>query len=370
MKKILVLGLLAAIAASAPASAQQAAQGGGQASKAPAYKAPRNSLGQPDFTGAWSNMSLTPSVRSVLYGARAVHTPEEVRILEGAQEEKLAKGNAPSDVNAGAAGGTGNVGAYDQGWIDNGVKVMRVRGEPRTSMLTTEDGQVPPRRGAAKAALPPNAGSVEAGLQAARLAASRDQFEGQGSAAAARAGSYDNPETRGVGERCLIGFGRNAGPPMFPNGWYNNNYQIVQSRDAVAITVEMVHDTRIVRLNDKHRTDGVRPWFGDSIGWYEGDTLVVETTNIPERMAYGGSWENLKVTERFTRVGPERLHYQFTVVDPATWDKPWGGEYEFSALNGRLHEYACHEGNYALEGILAGARAEERAAAAQRAAAQ
>ena len=375
MKKILVLGLLAAIAASAPASAQQAAQGGGQASKAPAYKAPRNSLGQPDFTGAWSNMSLTPSVRSVLYGARAVHTPEEVRILEGAQEEKLAKGNAPSDVNAGAAGGTGNVGAYDQGWIDNGVKVMRVRGEPRTSMLTTEDGQVPPRRGAAKAPLPPNAGSVEAGLQAARLAASRDQFEGQGSAAAARAGSYDNPETRGVGERCLIGFGRNAGPPMFPNGWYNNNYQIVQSRDAVAITVEMVHDTRIVRLNDKHRTDGVRPWFGDSIGWYEGDTLVIETIRLPAKDSIRPAPTFLVpasavVEERYTRVGKDRLLYQFTVKDPTVWAEPWSGEYEFSPTGGEVYEYACHEGNYALEGILAGARAEERAAAAQRAAAQ
>ena len=108
----------------------------------------------------------------------------------------------------------------------------------------------------------------------------------------------------------------------------------------------------------------MRPWFGDSVGHWEGDTLVVETTNIPQRQAYSGSWENLKVTERFTRVGPDRLRYQFTVEDPTIWDKPWGGEYEFAPLDGEIHEYACHEGNYALEGILAGARADEAAAVA------
>jgi hypothetical protein len=155
---------------------------------------------------------------------------------------------------------------------------------------------------------------------------------------------------------------------MFANGFYNNNYQIVQSRDAVAINIEMVHDTRIIPLNAKHRTDGIRPWFGDSIGWYEGNTLVVETTNIPQRLAFNGSWENLKVTERFTRVAKDRILYQFTIDDPTLWDKPWGGEYEFAPLVGRIQEYACHEGNYALEGILAGAREQERldaAAAAQ-----
>jgi len=363
--KLLVIGVVAVLSAAAPAAAQQAAASKAQA----AYKAPRNSFGQPDFTGNWSNASLTPQARPAAYGTRSVYLPEEVAILEGAQDEKLAKGNAPTDVNAGASLGADNVGAYDRGWVDNGVRVARVNGEPRTSFITTPTGQAPPRKGTAAPALPANAGSREAGVEAARIAASRDMFEGQGSVAAARAGSYDNPESRGAGERCLIGFGRSAGPPMFPNGWYNNNYQIVQSRNAVSITIEMVHDTRIVRLNDKHRTDGVRPWFGDSIGWYEGETLVVETTNIPQRMAYSGSWENLKVTERFTRVGKDRLLYRFTVDDPTMWDKPWGGEYEFFPTNGQLHEYACHEGNYALEGILAGAREEERLAAIGRRAA-
>jgi hypothetical protein len=154
---------------------------------------------------------------------------------------------------------------------------------------------------------------------------------------------------------------------MLANGFYNNDYEFVQSRDAVAIVVEMVHDTRVIRLNAAHRTDGLRPWMGDSIGRFEGDTLVVETTNIPRAQAYHGSWRDLKVTERFTRVAPNRLLYQFTVEDPAMWDKPWGGEYEFSPLKGQLYEYACHEGNYALRNMLAGARAKDAKDAAAKA---
>jgi len=154
---------------------------------------------------------------------------------------------------------------------------------------------------------------------------------------------------------------------MLPNGFYNNNYHLVQSRNAVVIMTEMVHDARVIPLvaskaSAKHRTDGVRPYFGDSVGWWEGDTLVVETTNYPRSQAYNGAWENLKVTENFTRTAPDRLRYKYTVEDPAVWDAPWGGEYEFAPLGGIMYEYACHEGNYALEGILAGAREAERLA--------
>jgi hypothetical protein len=157
---------------------------------------------------------------------------------------------------------------------------------------------------------------------------------------------------------------------MFANGFYNNDYKIIQTRDAVVIEVEMVHDTRIVRLNSSHRTDGVRPYMGDSIGWWDGDTLVVETTNIPERQEFFGSWKDLKVTERFTRVAPDRLLYQFTIEDPTLWEKPWGGEYEFHPLKGELYEYACHEGNYALPDMLSGARLQEKEAAEAAAKAQ
>jgi hypothetical protein len=128
----------------------------------------------------------------------------------------------------------------------------------------------------------------------------------------------------------------------------------------VAIQVEMVHDTRVVRLHSTHRTDDVRPWFGDSIGWWEGDTLVVETNHVPQKQAFQGAWKDLTITERFTRSAKDRLRYAFTVSAPASWDQPWGGEYEFAPMHGVIYEYACNEGNYALPGILAGARAQDR----------
>jgi hypothetical protein len=329
---------------------------------ADAYRAPRNGFGQPDLGGAWSNATLTPQARPALYGTRRAQTPEEVKLLEGAVAAKDAASAAPVTA-ASAAAASDNVGAYDRAWIDQGAKVMRVGGEPRTSLITTADGQPPPHRGEAAKPPPPGAGSLEAGRAAVKQAADFDQFAAQGNVAIGRMGSFDNPESRGVGERCIIGFGRNAGPPMFPNGWYNNNYLIVQGKDEVGIVVEMNHDVRHVRLNARHRTDDIRPWFGDSIGWYEGDTLVVETSHFPQAQAYYGAWENLTVTERFTRVAKDRILYRFSVADPTMWDKPWGGEYEMHPLKGQVFEYACHEGNYALPGILAGARAEERKAA-------
>jgi hypothetical protein len=353
MKRVMacgLAGLACALAFAAPAGADD-------------YRAPRNGFGQPDLSGTWTNTTLTPQARPALYGARRAQTPEEVKLLEGAVAAKDAASAAP--VTSSSAAASDNVGAYDRAWIDQGARVMRVAGEPRTSLITTADGQPPPRRGEAARALPPGAGSLEAGRQAVKQAAEFDQFAAQGNVAIGRMGSFDNPESRGVGERCLIGFGRNAGPPMFPNGWYNNNYLFVQGKDEIGIVVEMNHDLRHVRLSSAHRADDVRPWFGDSIGRWEGDTLVVETDHFPEAQAYYGAWKDLKVTERFTRVGKDRLAYRFTVEAPSVWDRPWGGEYEFHPLKGKLFEYACHEGNYALPGILAGARAEERRAAAQ-----
>jgi hypothetical protein len=333
------------------------------AADAGGYKAPHNSLGQPDLTGTWTNASLTPQVRNPLFGTRAIASPDEVKGLEGGAANKAEQGNAKSDLNVSLAD-TANVGAYNQGWIDGGSRVMRVNGEARTSIITTPDGQVPVAKGQPARVLPAGAGSAEAGKKAVQQAIDFDQLAAQGKTSigteGAKNGQFDNPESRSTGERCLVGFGRNGGPPMFANGWYNNNYQFVQSRDAVAIDVEMVHDTRLIRLNAKHRTDGIRPWFGDSIGHYEGNTLVVETTNFPKTQDYNGSWENLKVTERFTRVANDRMLYKFTIEDSTMWDKPWGGEYEFHPTNGRVLEYACHEGNYAMEGMLAGARQQEQ----------
>lgn len=321
------------------------------------YKGPRNAFGQPDLSGYWSNATLTPESRNPALGNRAVFTADEVTKQENAVVKEVEDGNKPIDptvapkvggdaVKPGTrpefAGAGGAVGGYDRGWLDPGNNIMRVHGEPRTSFLTTPNGQVPQR----KVGAPP---------------APRMFYGGPSRGSAA---DYEN---RSLGERCILSFGRNAGPPMFPNGFYNNNYQILQTPDSVVIQVEMVHDLRVIRLNGTHRTDGVRPWMGDAVGHWEGDTLVVETTNIPQRQAYRGSWEHLTVTERFTRVAKDRILYQFTIDDPSLYDKPWGGEYEFSPLNGVIYEYACHEGNYALPGILAGARSEEEAADAAKA---
>lgn len=315
------------------------------------FKVTRNSIGQPDISGFWTNATLTPTVRPRELGEKLVYSEEEAAEVEGIsatffeESSQATDPDAPADyvpqtsvekpAQFSAAGGA--TGGYNSFWLEPGSRVMRVGGVPRTSILTTPDGQIPPRIKGAPA------------MPRRTMPAGVDSFE-----------SY---ETRSLGERCIIGFGRNGGPPMFANGFYNNNYQIIQAPDHVMILVEMNHDARIIRLNSKHRNDGVRPWFGDSIGWWEGNTLVVETTNIPQEQHFFGSWENLTVTERFTRVAEDRLHYSFTINDPTVWKSPWGGEYEFSPLDGEIFEYACHEGNYALPGILKGARVQEAEAA-------
>ena len=171
-------------------------------------------------------------------------------------------------------------------------------------------------------------------------------------------GPRGNPEERGLSERCM--FFPTPAPPVMRPTLYNNNYRITQGEGSVAIWVEMAHDVKVIRIGGEHRNDGVRDWMGDSIGWYEGDTLVVETVDLhPDQFFFNAS-ADVKVTERFTRVADNRLLYRFTIEDPAVWDEPWGGEYEFWAANG-IHEFACHEGNYGMEGILAGGRADERA---------
>jgi hypothetical protein len=316
------------------------------------YVPPRSADGSPDLEGTWNNASLTRLERPAEYGDRGVMTREEVAAVEKKNSDLVALGNKPTDpkatvkdLPADCSDARGTNCNYNAGWTDPGTTVMRVHGEPRTSFITFPgNGHVP---------------SFTA--QAVASGASVRRF---GPPVPAGLKVNDNPETRPLGERCLTSFGYSAGPVMLPL-LYNNIYRIVQSKDTVAILVEMVHDVRIIRLNAAHRTDGLRPWFGDSIGHYDGDTLVVETTNYPPSQPFFGSWQNLKVTERFTRVSPSRVHYQFKVEDPGIWTQPWGGEYEFSRASGILYEYACHEGNYGMADVLAGARAQEQEAAAK-----
>src|SRR5262249_54729398 len=212
-----------------------------------------------------------------------------------------------------------------------------VGGQWRSSLIVDPpDGKVPPLTAEARQ------------RNAARAAAIRGR------------GQYDHPELRPLGERCIMSFGSNAGPPMLPNYFYNNNYQIVQTKDHVMILVEMVHDVRVIRIGGEHRPKELRPWMGDSIGRWEGDTLVVETTNFHPLQTLRGASENLKVTERVTRTAADTMLYKFTIDDPTTFTQPWSGEVPFNRMTDLIYEYACHEANYALSNILSGERAKER----------
>jgi hypothetical protein len=310
-----------------------------QTSKEPtSYKPPRTSEGRPDLQGVWTNVSLTTLLRSPQFKTNVVAAEEAQRIARR-RAAAMAKSLEPTDPNAPAPPKGGNVGGYNSFYADAGDRLARVKGEYRTTwLIDSENGQLP---------------YSEQGRRTfdTKLAFTRNNFDG--------------PEARPMAERCVVGFGSTAGPPMI-NVLYNNHYQIVQTRDAVLIHVEMNHDARIVRLNAKHRPPSIRPWMGDSIGRWEGDTLVVETTHFNPgeelRTNFDQSFyvsKEAKVIERFTRISPTEISYEFSVHDPATYSKVWRAEMVLNAAQGDLFEYACHEGNYALPGILAGARKAE-----------
>lgn len=320
--------------------------------------------GHPDLQGNWTNATITPFER-LRPNTPLVLTEEQAKEEERKTAAGLEAREAPSDPNRGAppvggeirkspnaeptylellwrAGG-GAVGGYNSFWVDPGDKVLRVDGQARSSIIIDPpDGRIPGY-------------TPEARERIAKAAAIRK----------AQGGEFDHPELRPLGERCITSFGNNAGPPMLPNYFYNNSYTIVQSKDTIVLLTEMVHDARIVRMNGTHPPANDRKWFGDSIGRWEGDTLVIETTNFYQGNAFRNSWENLKVTERLTRKDARTLNYRFTVEDPTTFTAPFTGELVFNAMApGELvYEYACHEGNYGLEGVMSGARAAERDAA-------
>ena len=330
---------VAAVALYSPAAAQAPSSASGE------WVVPRTPDGRPDLQGNWSNATLTPLQRPS--GRGLILTAEQVASIEQRQEEVVFVTSQPSDPDRPPppAGGTDPVcidgprSCYNTVYFDRGERVVIVNGEPRSSLITfPSDGLVPP--------LTPEGER--------RMAESRE-FTGQ-------FGPYDHPEVRPLAERCIMSFGSSAGPPMVPNTFYNNNYTIVQTADHVLIMAEMVHDARIIRIGDAPRLPAhIRPWMGDSWGHWEGDVLVVETTNIhPVQRFRGNASEHLKVIERFSRVDEETILYQFTIDDPTTYTEPWGGEVPMKALHDKLFEYACHEGNYALSNILSGARYQER----------
>jgi len=310
--------VLFAAALAAPASAQL------HGSKA----VPRTPDGHPDFQGVWTNATITPLERPAQFAGKATVTDAEARAYETKdQEVNTLDSDVGSNFNR-ATGGPG-VGAYNNLFVDRGSELARVDGVKRASLIVDPpDGKIPPLTEAAR-------------QRGATMIRSFTR--------------YDSVKDRPLSERCIIGFGSTSGPPMLPV-LYNNNYQFVQTRDALMILVEMVHDIRIIRINGTHAPSNVRLLLGDSIGRWEGDTLVVDTTNFTDRTRFRGSSQNLHVTERFRRIDSGTILYRATVEDSQTYARPWTLEYPFVATAGPVFEYACHEGNYAMPDILGGAR--------------
>jgi hypothetical protein len=327
--------------------------------------------GHPDLQGTYDVATMTPVDRPA--GVKnLVLTEQEAAAMEAYEAQRQLKNDAPLAADRAAppvggentapktylefleqAGG-GVVGGYNNFWLAGGTHVIRVDGLARSSLIIDPpDGKAPPMK-------------PEAAERNRRLLAGAAAPDASETAGAGPPGAFDGPETRPLAERCLLGFLNTSGPPTLPNYFYNNMKQIVQTKDTIVILVEMVHDARVIRMNAEHLPPTVRKWMGDSVGHWEGDTLVVDTTNFTSKTQFRGSSENLHVVERFTRVNPTTLLYRFTVEDPSTWERSWTGEYPWNATSENLYEYACHEGNYSLGGMLRGARQREAEEAASR----
>jgi hypothetical protein len=314
------------------------------AAQAQAYQPPRTADGKPDFQGIWTNASLTPLERTANFKEPTIPA-EQAAQMERQRAQMMLAQNRPTNPNEGAPVAGRDVGGYNSFWIDPGTTWGRVKGEYRTSWIVDPpDGRIPYS--------PQGKAAFDKRLTAVR-------------------NTWDGPEIRPQGERCIVGFGSTGGPPMI-NVLYNNHYQIVQTPKHLVVTVEMNHDARVIpiaasRAEAKHAPGAFKKWLGDSVAWWEGDTLVVETVdfhhdvlirpNMTQSFYVG---ENPKVTERFTRAGADSILYEFTVEDPVAFTKPWRAEMTLSSAKGQMYEYACHEGNYALPGILAGAREDDR----------
>lgn len=281
--------------------------------------------GQPDLRGYWTNATLTPLERPAQLAGKASLTPEEAaayvkQVREQGNRDRRG-GSAETDVGE----------AYNDFWFDRGTKIV---GSLRTSLIVEPpDGRIP--------ALTPQAQKRFDDVRAYN-----------------REHPADSPENRSLAERCLIW--ATAGPPMLP-GPYNNAYQIVQNRDYVLIMSEMIHDARVIPLDGQpHLGGAVRQWVGDSRGHWEGNTLVVDTTDFNGKAAFRGSDQNLHLVERFTRTDANTIQYEFTVNDPTAFTRPWTAQIPYAKAEGPIFEYACTEGNYAMVDILGGARAQEQ----------
>jgi len=356
MRTRFVSGAVAIVAVCVTANI--AAQSGAATRTTAARDISRMPDGHPDLQGTYDLGTLTPLERAA--GTPLVLTEEQAAKLERQVSDRTIASDAPIDANRsappkggdGSPGPYGNVGGYNQFWLDPGSHFTIVDGQKRASLIIDPpDGRVPALTEAARQ----RRSTADYSPRPTSDQAAREDdpgFEGPE--------AYNDPEIRPLAERCLLGFSSTSGPPILPTYFYNNLHQIVQTPDYVMILTEMVHDARIVRMNGQHAPKSVKRWLGDSIGHWEGDTLVVDTTNFTDKTRFRGSTEKLHVVERFTRVDRRTLRYQFTVEDADTWTRPWTAEYSWPLASGLMYEYACHEGNYALENILRGARLKEK----------
>ena len=326
---IRTLSALALVTALLLAPAPAAGQARASATKT--WTPPRTPDGQPDLQGIWNSSTITPLERPADLAAKEFFTPQEAAAYE---KQTLQSSNADRR-DGGADADVGR--AYNEFWRTRGGVVSTLR---TSLIIDPPNGRIPP--------LTP---------EGQKRNAARADYRRQHPA--------DGPEDRPLAERCLL-WG-SAGPPMLPAG-YNSNYQIIQSPGYVVILIEMIHDIRVIPLNGQrpHAPQTVRQWLGDSIGRWEGQTLVVETTNFTDKTAFRGASENMRLIERFTRTAENTLLYEFTVDDPASFTRPFTGQVPMTKTNELLFEYACHEGNYGLGNVLAGSRAEEKAAAEAR----
>jgi hypothetical protein len=317
----------------------------------------RTPWGDPDLQGTWDAATLTPLERPASAAGKLVLTRDEAGAIARAEQARNEADARPSDPNRKAPAAGGGVGGYNLAFFDRGSSATMVDGQYRSSIIVDPpDGAIPPMTAAGKARDAALGGPLRRPevVERARGAAREEPEE-----------NFASAQARPLSERCLLGFGWTSGTPMLPNYFYNNGKQIVQTPDSILIFAEMIHEERIVRMNSQHLPPAVRAWTGDSIGHWEGDVLVIETTNFTDKTRFYGSSENLKVTERLRRVGDDAITYRFTVEDPSTWERPWTGEYTWTKNEEPLYEYACHEGNYALVDVLKGGRAHEKDAAAK-----
>ncbi|HWE52952.1 MAG TPA: hypothetical protein VG273_24385 [Bryobacteraceae bacterium] len=318
---------LAVLLAGSPLSAQTPKP----APKATTAKVSLTPDGHPDLQGVWTNATLTPMQRPAAFAGKATVSEAEATAYEkkDLSVNDIDKPDAPLLAAAGSGSGATAVGGYNNLFMDRGSELAKVDGVKRTSLIVDPaDGKVPP--------ITPEARKRNGAM---RMTGMR----------------FDNVKDRPLSERCIVGFGSTSGPPMLPV-LYNNNYQIVQTPGTVMILVEMDHDARIVRMNGTHPPKSVHQWLGDSIGHWDGDTLVVDTTNFTNETRFAGSSEDLHVVERFRRIDANTILYKATIDDPTTFTSVWTMEFPFVRTAGPVYEYACHEGNYAMTDILGGAR--------------